>query len=191
MISFLLSSTPSDTSTWLTWISENPGRGQLSKTFDVLAMPFLVGTAAAYIALGRRRSPRLAWVSGIAWGAGLVGLAMVQGWEVLAFNLVVDDAASPETVAKAIDDITSSTAGLTVMLLFLLVGLCGFMGTLASLWRSGAVPRAAVLLLFAGFLTDLAGRPVEGHLLLFLGATWIAVTLLDADPMRARHGARA
>jgi hypothetical protein len=28
--------------------------------FDVLAMPFLVASAAVYIVLGRRRSPRLA-----------------------------------------------------------------------------------------------------------------------------------
>jgi hypothetical protein len=59
-VAFLLSPSPADTTEWLTWIADNPGRGQLSKMFDVLAMPFLVASAAVYIVLGRRRSPRLA-----------------------------------------------------------------------------------------------------------------------------------
>ena len=181
-ISFLLSPTPADTTEWLTWIAENPGRGQVSKLFDVLAMPFLVATAAVDIVLGRKRSPKLAWVSGIALAAGMVGLAMLQGWEVLAFNLVVDDVLPPATVAGAIEDIASSPAGLAVTLLFLVVGFVGLLATLVSLWRSRAVPRLVVLLLLAGFVTDILGRPVEGHLVSFIGATWVAVTVLTPVP---------
>jgi hypothetical protein len=184
VIAFLVSPTPADTTEWLSWIAENPGRGQFSKMFDVLAMPFLVASAAVYIALGRRRSPRLAWISGVALGAGLVGLATLQGWEVLAYNLVVDDALSPEAVAQAVDDAPSSPAGLAVGLLFLLVGFLGLLGTLLALWRSHAVPRLAVLLLFIGFLVDVFGRPVEAHVLSFVGATWIAVNLLTVQHRR-------
>jgi hypothetical protein len=183
-IAFLLSPTPADTTEWLTWIAENPGRGQLSKMFDVLAMPFLVATAAVYITLGRKRSPRLAWISGLALGAGLVGLAMLQGWEVLAYNLVVDNVAPPATVATAIDNIVSSPAGVAVTLLFLLIGLLGLIGTLVSLWHSKAVPRLAVLLLLGGFVTDILGRPVEGHLVSFIGAAWVAATILNTPPVR-------
>jgi hypothetical protein len=187
-IAFLLSPTPADTTEWLTWIAEHPERGQLSKLFDVLAMPFLVATAAVYIALGRMRSPRLAWSSGVALGAGLVGLAMLQGWEVLAYNLVVEDVAPPATVAAAIDNIPSSPAGVAVTLLFLLVGLVGLLGTLVSLWLSHAVPRLAVLLLLGGFVTDLLGLPVEGHLVSFLGAAWVGVTILATPPVRHHRG---
>ena len=187
LIAFLLSPTPADTTQWLTWIAENPGRGQLSKTFDVLAMPFLVASAAVYITLGRKRSPKLAWISGVALGAGLVGLAMVQGWEVLAYDLVTDDVLPPAAVAEAVDNVSSSPAGLTVGLLFLVVGFLGLLATLVSLWRSHAAPRLAVLLLLVGFLVDVLGRPVEGHAVSFIGAAWLAITILTAQHHPARR----
>ncbi|MFL6047516.1 MAG: hypothetical protein ACJ72M_20700, partial [Propionibacteriaceae bacterium] len=124
-MAFLLAQTPTDSTEWLTWIADNPGRGQLSKMFDVLAMPFLIATAAVYLMLGRKRSPRLAWIAGVALGAGLVGLAVLQGWEVLAYNLVTQRVLSPADVANAVDNITSSPAGVAVMLLFFVLGFGG------------------------------------------------------------------
>ena len=179
-IAFLLIPSIDDSTAWLTWIAENETRGQLSKLFDVLAMPFLVGSAAVYIMLGRKQSPKLAWVGGIGLGSGLVGLAMLQGWEVLAYNLVADDAASPETVASAVDGITSSPAGIAVLVLFMVLGFGGLLITLMSLWRSQVVPRAAVLLLLIGFVVDAFIAPVEGHVIMFLAASWIAFTVFRA-----------
>lgn len=181
-IAFLLIPSIDDSTAWLTWIAENETRGQLSKLFDVLAMPFLVGSAAVYIMLGRKQSPKLAWVGGIGLGSGLVGLAMLQGWEVLAYNLVADDAASPETVASAVDGITSSPAGIAVLVLFMVLGFGGLLITLMSLWRSQVVPRAAVLLLLIGFVVDAFIAPVEGHVIMFLAASWIAFTIIRAAP---------
>src|SRR3954454_16506270 len=177
-VAFLLAQTPTDSTEWLTWIADNPGRGQLSKMFDVLAMPFLIATAAVYIMLGCKRSPRLAWIAGVALGAGLVGLAVLQGWEVLAYNLVTQSVLSPAEVANAVDNIASSPAGVAVMLLFFVLGFGGLLATLFSLWRSRAVPRVAVLILLIGFVIDIAGRGTEGHLITFVGATWIAVTIV-------------
>jgi hypothetical protein len=58
------------------------------------------------------------------------------------------------------------------------LGFGGLLATLYSLWRSRAVPRVAVLTLLMGFVIDIVGRGTEGHLITFLGATWIAVTIL-------------
>jgi hypothetical protein len=61
--------------------------------------------------------------------------------------------------------------------------------TLFSLWRSRAVPRVAVLILLVGFITDIAGRGTEGHLIIFVGATSIAVTILHGGEHSARTDA--
>jgi hypothetical protein len=78
---------------------------------------------------------------------------------------------SPADVANAVDNITSSPAGVAVMLLFFVLGFGGLLATLYSLWRSRAVPRVAVLILLMGFAIDIAGRATEGHLITFVGAT--------------------
>ena len=181
-IAFLLIPYHDDSTLWLTWIADNEGRGQLSKLFDALAMPFLVCSAAVYIMLGRRRSPRLAWIGGISLACGLVGMSMLQGWEILAYNLVSDDAATPAVVATAVDDITSSPAGIAALVLFMVLGFGGLLLTLLSLWKSEAVPRAAVLLLLVGFIVDAFLAPVEGHVIMFLAASWIAFTIIHAAP---------
>jgi hypothetical protein len=62
-----------------------------------------------------------------ALGAGLVGLAVPQGWEVLAYNLVTQRLLSPADVANAVDNMTSSPAGVAVMLLFFVLGFGGLL----------------------------------------------------------------
>src|SRR3954454_23271658 len=84
--SFLLFSV-TDSRAGFARIAADPGPAQLAKLFDVLAMPFLVGGVAVYVLLGRRRSPRLAWIGGWLMGLGLIGLTALQGWELLAYSL--------------------------------------------------------------------------------------------------------
>jgi hypothetical protein len=71
-------------------------------------------------------------------------------------------------------------------LLFFVLGFGGPLATLFSLWRSKAVPRVAVLIVLVGFAVDIAGHGTEGHLTTFVGATWIAVTILRGGKSSAR-----
>ena len=179
-VAFLLAQTPTDSTEWLTWIVNNPGCGQLSKLFDVLAMPFLIATAAVYITLGCKRSPRLAWIAGVALGAGLVGLAVLQGWEVFAYNFVTQGVLSPAEVANAVDNIASSPAGVAVMLLFFS----------ARLWGAARNPvfTLAVAGCPAGRCTDLAHGICHRH-----RRTWNRRTfdhLRGSDLDRGHHLAR-
>jgi hypothetical protein len=50
---------------------------------------------------------------------------VLQGWEVLAYNLLTQRVLSPAEVANAVDTIGSSPAGVAVMLLFLCSALAG------------------------------------------------------------------
>jgi hypothetical protein len=49
----------------LRWIADHPGQVNLTKLCDLLAMPFLLGSALVYLLLSRKGSPRLAYAAGI------------------------------------------------------------------------------------------------------------------------------
>jgi hypothetical protein len=130
---------------WFHWIANHPDLANLMKVFELLALPFLFGTALVYVLLSRQRSPRLAYAGGILLGCGLVGLSAVEGYETLAYTLAHDGRFELATLADVVDAMSSVPA--IVMLLLLVVGAFFGLLTLAvALWRSGAVPRAAVLI---------------------------------------------
>lgn len=181
---FLVIGHQGDTAAWLAWVADHPGRAATSKLFDVLAMPFLIGSVVVYVLLGRERSPRLAWIGGALFGAGMVGLTFLQGWEVLAYSLVDQDVVVTGKLAEAIDGLSSPSA-IAVYALFFGGVLVGFIMTAVALWRSRAVPRGAIGLLMLFLIVDaFLMRPVEGHVIGFLGAAWIAVTVVRARPIR-------
>ena len=90
----------------LRWIADHPAQANLAKLCDVLAMPFLFGSALVYVLLSRERSPRLAYVAGILLGIGLVGLSAVQGSETTLFGLAQDGRFDLVTLADAFEDLT-------------------------------------------------------------------------------------
>src|SRR5215213_2927474 len=69
---------------WLHWVADRPDLANLAKVFELLALPFLFGTALVYVLLARQRSPRLAYTGGILLGCGFAGLSAVEGYETLA-----------------------------------------------------------------------------------------------------------
>jgi hypothetical protein len=180
LASFALEPANDETFDRLLWIAENPDRANLAKLCDVLAMPFLIGTALVYILLARERSPRLTYAAGVLLVTGLVGLSVIQGYETMMFGLAQDGTFDLARLAEAIDDATIPAA--IAMVVMLLVG--GFFGLLAmavALWRSGAAPRGAVALIPAFVLVDIVlGQGLAGHMIQFVAACWIAWAVLRA-----------
>jgi hypothetical protein len=180
VLAFALAPNYSKTADRLQWIADNPTRAELSKLFDVLAMPFLVGGVVVYFLLSRARTPRLAWFGALVLGCGLVGLSMSQGYETLEFRLVTDGLVDLTTLAHTVDTI-STAPEIAMGVLFLAGILIGILATIAALWRSRAVPRGAVVLMFVFVVLDVPlQRPLTAHVIALLAASWIAWSILSA-----------
>jgi hypothetical protein len=150
-------------------------------------MPFLFGTVLVYVLLSRERSPRIAYAGGILLGCGFVGLTAVEGYETLAYALAQDGRFDLTALADVVGA-QSSTPAIVMLLIFLPFAFSGQLTSAVALWRSGAVPRAAVLLIVAFLVVDvflgsngLGITPDWVHYLLaFVGACWIAWAVLLA-----------
>ena len=171
---------------WLHWVADRPDLANLTKVFELLALPFLFGTALVYVLLSRQRSPRLAYAGGILLGCGMVGLSAVEGYETLAYALAQDGRFDLTALAGVVD--AQSSVPAIVMLLLLVPGAFFGLLTLAvTLWRSGAVPRAAVLMILAFLVVDFVLYEGFGiapawasHVFNFVGACWITSAVLLA-----------
>jgi hypothetical protein len=180
LASFITEPANEETIDRLRWIAEHPDRANLAKLCDVLAMPLLIGTALVYVLLSRQRSPRLAYAAGTLLGFGLVGLSLAQGYETLQFGLAQDGRFDLMALADAIDDVTIAPA-IAMIVLLLIGGFFGLLTMAVALWRSGAVPRGAVLLIPAFVLVDfILQQGLAGHAIQFVAACWIAWAMLRA-----------
>ena len=172
---------------WLHWVADHPDLANLTKVFELLQMPFLFGTVLVYVLLSRQRSPRIAYAGGILLGCGFVGLSAVEGYETLAYALVQDGRFDSTALADVVIA-QSSTPAIVMLLIFLPFAFFGLLTSAVALWRSGAVPRAAVLLIVAFLVVDVFLGP-EGfgitpdwvsRVISFVGACWIASAVLLA-----------
>ena len=186
VVAFLAIPQFASTTDRLEWIADNEAQANLSKTFDVLAMPFLLGGVLVYVLLSRRRSPRLAYAGGILLGCGLVGLAMVNGTEVLEFALAQDGRFTIAALADVADNISTAPA-IALFVLFIPGLFFGLLLTTVALWRSRAVPRGAVALLPVFFVTDVILQLGDiAHVIALVAASWFAWAILTAAP-RLNH----
>jgi hypothetical protein len=175
----------------LDWAATNSTAAYLTKSFDVLAVPFLLGTALVYVLLARERSPRLAYTGGAMLASGLLGLAAVEGVESLAVILAQDQRTDLGGLAEALD---ASSGPAVVILLLLVVG--ALLGTLVlsvALWRSSAVPRALAALVSVPILLDAFVNEAMGigphwvpHAISALVASWLAWVILTAPQQAGR-----
>jgi hypothetical protein len=172
---------------WFHWVADHPDLANLTKVFDLLQMPFLFGTVLVYVLLSRQRSPRIAYAGGILLGCGFVGLSAVEGYETLAYALVQDGRFDSTALADVVSA-QSSTPAIVMLLIFLPFAFFGLLTSAVALWRSGAVPRAAVLLIVAFLVVDVfLGSEGFGitpewvsHVISFAAACWIASAVLIA-----------
>jgi hypothetical protein len=163
----------------LEWIAANAGRADLAKSFDLLAMPFLFGTVVVYVLLTRERSRRLAYAGGVLLGCGMVGLTALQGYEILVFKLAQDSSYDLPALADVVDE--ASAPMVVMFLLFIPGAILGLLTFTAALWRSGAVPLGAVILIPAFIVVDIAlQQGLGGHVISFVAACWIASAVLLA-----------
>jgi hypothetical protein len=185
LAAFVIEKQSDETLDRLQWIAANPDRANVAKTFDLLATPFLLGTALVYVLLARERSRRLAYAGGILLGCGLVGLTAIQGYETAQFGLAEDGRLDLTTLADAVDDISIAPA-VAMLVLFIPGVLFGLLTLTVALWRSRAVPRGAVALIPAFIVVDIfLQQGVAGHAISLVGACWIAWTVLSSG--RAAH----
>jgi len=186
LIAFLTIPAYDDTVDRLQWVADNPTRADVSKVFDLIAMPFLFGTTILYVLLARERSRRLAYAGGILLGCGMVGLSMTQGFETLEFALAQDGRFNLTALADAVDNISTAPAA-AMLLLFIPGAFFGLITIAIALWRSRAVPRGAVLLIPLFIVTDFfLQQGVIGHAIALVGAVWIASAVLRA-PAQAKR----
>jgi hypothetical protein len=161
-------------------VADHYTRAQASKVFDSVAIPFLIGAAIVYLLLARHGAPRLAWTGGILLVMGMVGLAMVNGAEIVTLGLVDDARFDPATLGDAVDDM--STPSLIAMFLMFLPGvLFGLIITSIALWRSRAVPAGVPLVFLLFILIDIVlQQGLLAHMIALVGASWVAYTVLSS-----------
>jgi hypothetical protein len=169
---------------WFHWIADHPDLANLMKVFDLLQLPFLFGSALVYVLLSRQRSPRLAYAGGILLGCGFVGLSAVEGYETLAYALAQDGRLNLTALVDVVDAM-SSTPAIVMLLIFIPFAFFGMLTVTVALWRSGGVPRAAVLLIPVFMVVDFVLYEGFGiapawasHVISFVGACWIASAVL-------------
>jgi hypothetical protein len=179
VVAFALMPDFEKTLTRLQWISDHPAQAEASKTFDLLAVPFLLGAVIVYVLLTREGAPRFAWAGGIVLGLGMCGLMTVQGFEVLEFELARDGRFDKRALADAIDNVSGAPV-VAMAILFFACAALGIILISIAFWRARTVPRAVPVLFVLFFLVDVvASAPLIAHVIALVAAAWIALTVLS------------
>lgn len=143
----------------------------------VLYVPAFLGLAR----LAAERSRKLAAVGGalaVASMLGFMGIRMGQAVELQT----VRESLSPTTGAALIDHAGANPIGLVLLVMFLAGSVLGVVLLAVALWRSGSVPRPAVVLFavfpFVDLLTPGPLGVLVSHALLLAGLGWMGLSML-------------
>jgi hypothetical protein len=144
---------------------------------DILAIPFLLGSAAVWFLLSRVRSTRLAWSGLVLLVVGLVGQAMIEGVEMIGYTV----ARSGKIDLSTYSDVTNSPVGLpgTIFQLMFFVGTSlGIVLSMVALWRARTLPVVAGILLLVFQVVSMVGLPFPATVIALAGLAWMAIAIV-------------
>jgi hypothetical protein len=164
----------------LQWTAQHPLPAGLGLAADMLAVPFVVGTALVWLLLSRPRSPRLAWAGAALLTCAAAGQGVIVGME-LADYLVARGGTVDLGTWSALTDSPSGLPVTVLLVLFLGGAFGGILVAMTALWRSRAVPRAAIALVVLSQLADGVSAYVPATAIGLAGLGWMSLHLLRAD----------
>jgi len=166
----------------LAWVAGHQGTYTLSTILWFLSVPLLIGVAAVFIALGRVRSPKLAWTGGSLLILGMAALGVIQGVEAGIYVGAAGTDLGPDLAEQMFTALDSSAFAGVVFISMLGGSLGGMLVSVVSLWRSRTVPRWAPVLLAAFIVLDFVGAVPVVHTLLLLGLAGVAYGVVRSRP---------
>lgn len=163
------------------WGMEHPGLHRAEQTTLLVSSLFMPLGLLGIAQVTRWSTPRLTLVGTVLAVWGMWGFH-----NILAIGYITGTAAPQliglETALELNEEmVTDPGAGLLGLLPHLVGSLLGLVLLMAAAWRSGCFPKAACGLVLAFLAWDYflpPVGPVEAHLLLFVGWTWLGVALL-------------
>jgi hypothetical protein len=169
VIEFVLEYTPGDAASRVASWAAHPAQVEIAKTAGFLAVPFLLGGTAIFVALTQAASRRLALVAGALSACALVGLAAAQGYEMAAFGLLRNGDLAGATAVLANENL--GLLGGVFLVTFLGGASLGVTTMAIAVWRSPLVPRIVAPLMIAFAVLDFAvqGQGVLSHVVNLIG----------------------
>jgi hypothetical protein len=158
------------------WMATHTTLHSIDVIIGLWAIPFMIA-GTLLLARKARRMPRLAWTGAALGLIGFSALAAVHGFEAAEVALF-DAGVSPATMSAATDHLQPAL-GIPLLAMFLGTLSIGLPMLMVALWRSRAVPRGAIVVIFAFMLLDFFGPevPFPSHGLSFIAFTWMAVAI--------------
>ncbi|MFG2039896.1 hypothetical protein [Dactylosporangium sp. NPDC048998] len=161
----------------MAYMTSHPALGGIGVTADILAVPFLLGSAVVWLLMARRASPKLAWIGAILLVLAFTAQAMIEGVETIAYSVAQSDRIDHATFAEVSNQLPG-LPGAVFMAMFFIGGSLGIVLAMVAVWRSRAVPRTAVVLPVAFQVVEMAGVPFPATVLVLVGLVWMAVAVL-------------
>jgi hypothetical protein len=158
------------------WMATDTTLHSIDVIIGLWAIPFMIA-GTLLLARRARRMPRLAWTGAALGLIGFSALAAVHGFEAAEVALF-DAGVSPATMSAATDHLQPAL-GIPLLAMFLGTLSIGLPMLMVALWRSRAVPRGAIVVIFAFMALDFFGpeMPFPSHGLSFIAFTWMAVAI--------------